>query len=53
MLQRPHDGYASLSEPQRARVDPLLESVGGLAAMRAEVPTRVAYREHRLVIDGL
>lgn len=51
MFQRPLDHYASLSEPDKARIDPLLERLGGLEGMRTEVPTRVAYRNHRLVVD--
>lgn len=52
MFQRPLDHYASLSAEDSARIDPLLEELGGLPGMRTAVHTRVAYRDHRLVIEG-
>ncbi|MCB9598113.1 MAG: glutathione S-transferase [Sandaracinaceae bacterium] len=52
MFQRPLDLYASLDDAARARIDPVLERLGGLAGLRTEVPTRLAYRDHRLVVEG-
>jgi len=51
MFQRPLDHLASLGAAERARIDPLLEELGGLEGLAIDVPTRVAYEDHRLVVD--
>ncbi|MEZ4407778.1 MAG: glutathione S-transferase family protein [Polyangiales bacterium] len=51
MFQRALDAYAALDEATKARVDPWLHELGGLPGLATPVPTRVAYRRHRVVVD--
>lgn len=52
MFQRPLDAFAALTSAEHARIDPVLASVGGLAALQTPLPTRLAWRKHRVVVEG-
>ncbi len=49
MLQRPLNHYQGLGSDGRARVDPLLATVGGLDLMRTPISRPVVRRNNRLV----
>ena len=52
MWQRPLFYYRSLDDAGRAAVDPLIEQLGGLEAMQTVGETTLAYRDHKVVIEG-
>jgi glutathione S-transferase len=52
MMQRPVEYYQSLGAGARATLDPLLEQLGGRQALGQAIPLRLAYRQHRVVLDA-
>ena len=53
MFQRPLDFYHSLDDGERARVDPLLQQLGGYDGLQQPVPVRLDYVDHQLVVAGV
>jgi len=51
MFQRATDAYAAIEPDMRASIDALLARLGGLEALRSPIPTRLAYRDHRIVLE--
>jgi hypothetical protein len=52
MFQRPLDYFRSLGPSEHARIDPVLERLGGLTGLRTRIPTRVAFERYCIFVEG-
>ena len=50
MFQRPLGFYQSLGGTEKDRVDPVLKKLGGYQGLQQEVPVRLDFVKHRLVV---
>ncbi len=51
MFQRPLNHYQSLSPEQKARIDPLLDELGGLSGLNEPIAMPLKFENHRLALD--
>ena len=51
MFQRPLAHYHSMSAPQKARIDPILDELGGLGGLNEPVPAPLKFESYRLFLD--